>query len=178
VFALLAIVLPACGGASRAPVIDRPAETPPGVITGATSSEVRLSTETRVIEATVKAPVSSVWKGLIAAWASLDIPVAEARPTQGSLRSPRFRVPRFANRPLHEYFDCGFSISGQRADLWEVSAEFTSAIRQGESREETRVSTAIIASARPRDGSGTQPVPCASLGRLERLIVERIQANS
>jgi hypothetical protein len=159
-------------------VIQREPETPPVVMAGATSTTVRLSSESRAVESVIRVPVDSVWNRLGPLWRSLSIPVTQVERAALTYRSPRFRAPRLDGRPLREFFDCGFSMSGPRADLWDVYLEVTTAIRQGDGAQETRVATAIVGSARPRDGSGTQPVPCASLGSLERLIADRLKSGS
>jgi len=174
----LGVVLAACGSASRGPVIERAPEAPPSVMTGATSTTIRLSSENRAIETVIRVSVDSAWNRLGPVWRTLSIPVAQVDRASLTYRSPRFRAPRFAGRPLREFVDCGQSIAGARADLWDVYLEVTTAVRLAGTPNETRVSSAVVGSARPRDGSSTQPVPCASLGKLESVIAVQLQSGS
>jgi len=166
----------ACGPSSRAPVIERGAEPPPVIMTGRGSTDVRTNPEVRSVEGVVPVPLDTAWQRLPAAWDGLGIPIRQADPRSGTLRSDRFRArSNMAGAPMRDNVDCGYSMAGPRADLWDVYLEVTSALRPEGGPQNTRVSSAIIATARPRDGSGTQPVGCTSTGRLERLIAERVR---
>ena len=171
----LAVVL-ACGPSARAPVIQPGAEPPPVVLTGPGSTDVRTSPDVRAVEGVVPVPLDTAWMRLPAAWDALGIPVRQADPRGVTLRSDRFRArSNMGGAPMRENVDCGYSMAGPRADLWDVYLNVTSALRPEGGPDNTRISSVITASARPRDGSGTQPVTCTSTGRLERLIVERIR---
>jgi hypothetical protein len=171
-----ALTLAVACTSSRAPVIQQGAEPPPVVMTAPGSTDVRTNAEVRAIERVIPVPLDTAWVRLAAAWASLDIPVREANPRGGTLRSDRFRArSNMTGRPMRESVDCGYSVAGQRADLWDVYLEVTSAIRPEGGPANTRVSTVIVASARPRDGSGTPPVSCSSLGRIEGVIADRVR---
>ena len=170
-------VVAACGTGRPASVIDQATEPPPTILTSATSADVRLSADNRAIDGLVPAPADSTWKALVSAWETMKIPIRDASPATGTLRSPRFRVPgRIADKPIRDFFDCGVSAAGPRADLWDVHIEVTSAIRVVNPRQ-SRLSSAIIATARPRDGTGTNTVPCATWGLLEKMILQYVQSG-
>jgi hypothetical protein len=175
--AFVALLIAGCASAKPRPVLERGAEAPPGIITSNTGAEVRLESEARAIEGLVNAPMDSVFRRLSPVWQAFRIPIKQADPRTGTLKSDRFRAPAgMTSWPMHENFDCGYAAAGPRADLWDLYLDITTAMRA--TPEGTRVSTMITASARPRDGTGTQPVPCASMGKLERNIVQRLQAGA
>lgn len=175
---LATVTAAACGGSARAPVINQTAETPPGMITSGTSADVRLSADNRPVEQTIPVSPDTAWRNLTAVWRAFGFPVAQADPTRGMLRSDRFRARSQINRiPMREFMDCGYSAAGPRADLWDVYLEVTSAMRPA-GPVATRLSSVIVGSARPRDGTGTSPVPCTSTGKLERLIADQVSGGT
>ncbi len=169
----------ACASAPAQPVIKEAPQTPPAILSSGadngTGTEVRLSSDIRSIEGEILAPRDSVWSALPAMWQALGIPVASIDRARGTLRSGRFRAPHsLGGKSLRELVDCGYSVTGPRADIWEVSMEIMTVVQPANSAR-TRIATQIISDARPRDGTSTQGVSCGSLGELERTLAQRLQ---
>lgn len=85
------------------------------------------------------------------------------------------RIERIAGKHMSEYLDCGYSIGGPRADLYDV--RITAFTRLTEMDGGTHVETLVQASARPRGVSGN-PIACASRATLEPLIAGRLLTNA
>lgn len=88
----------------------------------------------------------------------------------------RGRMPaRLAGRRPSAYLQCGHSLAGSNADPYEIRLSVVTAVeREGES---SRVSTLVVATARPRGVSGN-PVPCTTTGELERAIAEALARSA
>ncbi len=168
-------VLFAVGCSAREPAAVRPAtDAPPAVVVAGGGVDVRINSSNRVIEDEIYAPVGEAWVALGAAWKDLDFPVAQADEAARTLRSRPFRAPRrIGGKRLVELFDCGYSIGGQRAELWEVTIEIVTALR-AVNPARTSVSTMVAAIARPREGTSTDPVPCQSKSELERILLRQL----
>ncbi len=173
---ILVVWLGACAS-PRTPAISDSPELPPRVMGGVGGTDVRISADREAVEGSVDAAADQVWRVLPLAWSDSRVKEGEPDATTRSLRSGLFRVPRrIAGKPLADFFDCGFTISGPRVNLWDVYIDVvTSAV--AESAVRTRVATIISVSAKPRDGSSTSAVLCTSKGELERIILGNVRSR-
>jgi hypothetical protein len=174
----LALAGTACASAAPDPVIDVSASPPPSVTGTGSGTEIRYDRETHIEEGAVLADFSKVWQALPRAFSDLRVPIGEVDPVAHTVRSGFFKAPgQMATKQLSDFLDCGHSLTGPRVRLWEVSMDVLAAVRSdGEGK--SRVATTITASARPRDGTSTSPVPCNSKGELERLILEQVRERT
>ena len=177
VTAALALVVVACGP-SRPPAISTAPQTPPGVTPSASGgAEIRLQRDVFVDEDVVDGPMLDVWKVLPKAWADAMVPVGETNTATKTLRSGTFRAPsKIVGKPLSDFLDCGYSISGPRVTMWDVRMDVTTAVL-ADSPTKTRVATVVNGTAKPRDGSSTAAVGCTSRGELERIILGNIRVK-
>jgi hypothetical protein len=72
--------------------------------------------------------------------------------------------------------DCGSTITGRRADLWQVTLQLLTVVRADGPTDST-IATRVTATARPVDGSSTDAVPCLSNGLLEKKIAEVVRVR-
>jgi hypothetical protein len=174
----LVMLASACASASRDPVIDVAASPPPTVTGTGSGTEIRYDRDTHVAEGPVLADLSVVWQALPKALADLRVPVGEVDPGAHTVHSGFFKAPRqMATKQLSDFLDCGYSLEGPRVRLWEVNMDVLSAVR-ADGQGKSRLATTITASARPRDGTSTSPVPCNTKGELEKLILEQVRERS
>jgi hypothetical protein len=167
-----------CGcSASQPPVVATATPGPATIHTGS-GIDVNLSAEARTVEETVFAPVAEAWPALLAAWEALDIPIDQQDARGYALRSRAYRMPRqMGGKRRSELLDCGTTMTGQRADAWDVTLEIMTGLRQ-ENPARTRVSTVVIAAARPREGTSNSPVSCQSKGELEKIIIRQLAEHT
>lgn len=169
---LMAAILAACSSGQQG--LRTPASPPPAVIESGTGAEVRLARDDRADETHVTASVDSVFARTRALYRALGLPVQAENRRDGIVESGNFRAPReLFDQPLARLLDCGQSLAGARVTLWNVTMQLTTGMRP-HPENGTLVATRITASARPRDGTSTPPVPCYSTGRLERELAGRI----
>ncbi|MGH7575811.1 MAG: hypothetical protein ACREM1_11895 [Longimicrobiales bacterium] len=171
---LLASSLAACGTASSsiAPGPELPAQVTPT----STGAHVRLNRNERVVGDVVALSPDAAWTAVLDFYRELGIPIEAHDPAGRVIASEAFRAPRrLLDRPLSDYLDCGTSLTGARVNTWSVSAQLMTQVES--TGEGTAVRSRLTATARPRDGSSTPPVPCSSLGVLEREVVRRVSES-
>lgn len=168
----------ACGSAQQPGVVESAPQPPAAVYVAGDGVDVRLSAAGRTIEDVVYAPAVEAWPALLQAFETLDIPIAEQDDRNYIVRSRGHRMARQVDgKRRSELLDCGSTMTGLRADSWDVTIEIVSALRQ-ENPARTRVATLITAVARPREGTSNSPVSCQSNGELERIIVRQLAEHT
>lgn len=125
-----------------------------------------------VLDSVVAAPRGRVWSVLPAVFDTLEIETPTVERAAYTIGNPGARVARIAgSRQLSRYLECGTGIRGPNADNYEVTLQLL--VRLGRAPEGTAVRTTLDAYARARD-SGGEPLHCASVGTLERLVLSLI----
>lgn len=126
-------------------------------------------------EVQIHAPPSSVMAALSEIYPDLGIPIGTLMTGAGQIGNRNYRVPghRLKTMQLSQVLDCGQeSVTGSRADVDDITLNVLSTVKPaGDSG--SIVSTYVTATARPF-GTSSDPVTCATSGRLERIISERV----
>jgi len=142
--------------------------------TGVHSVDIRNSAAS--LGADIPAPIDQVWAALPKVYDAIGL-------TQGGRTNPQDyayavankRIARIAGKPLDVYLDCGDSIDGPRANVYDVRVGIlTRLVRKNG---ETHVETLVQAVAKPRGVSGNSVI-CRSRGTLEPLIAESLAATA
>jgi hypothetical protein len=121
-------------------------------------------------------PPAKVYEATLKAFAALDVPVGNTAGNLGIIASERFtRFHVFAGEVLSRSFDCGEGPTGKFADSYRVEIAVVAYIepRAGGG---TRLGLASIASGRDPTGPYRYPKECASTGRLELRLLNRVKA--
>lgn len=172
---LMASALVACAPASSS--IAPGPEPPARIEATSTGVEVRLDADERVVGGVVPRSVDDAWDAVIAVYGQLGFPIEVRDRNRRAIATELFRAPRrILDRRLRSYMDCGQSLTGPRVDMWRVSARLMTELEP--TSDGTAVRSRLTASARPRDGSSTSPVPCTSSGELEREILQWVRDGS
>lgn len=172
--AIAVIVTSGCGSTPEA-IQSAPGPTP-GVTGGSTGAQVNLSHEAQVNEVVIEAPVADTWRVLPQAWEDAMVPVASVDNARRTLQSGVYRAPReIVGKPLSDFFDCGYTMSGPRVTLWQVSIDVAGVVLPD--GEGSRIATRVTATARPRDGTSTNAVNCSSRGEIERIIAGNVRVR-
>ena len=124
-------------------------------------------------------PVERVAEAVPEVYRQLGLPVERSRRGAYTFTTPNLRIEGrlYETERNSEYFSCGTSMAGERADLYEL--EFALVVRlvpvEGGG---TRAQSFLGARARDRY-AGTDPVACRGTGRLEEdaLTILRRQAG-
>jgi hypothetical protein len=107
----------------------------------------------------------------------LKVPVALRDSIRGIIGNLRLRQSgAFAGDRPSNYLNCGTGATGENADEFRLTiavAVFVDSIGVSQSR----LGAALLASAEDVTGHSKEPVRCASNGRLETVIVERVRAR-
>ena len=173
----VAIILTASACSAGTSGIQTAAGPRPGVQPTGSGAQINLARDSYVDEGTVPGSVADVWRVLPMAWGDALVPVNSANTAQRTLQSGYFKAPsRIVGKSLSDFLDCGYSISGPRVTLWEVTLDVQSAVLP-DSAGLSRVATMVNASAKPRDGSNTGSVSCTSRGELERIILGNVKVR-
>lgn len=168
----LVLVVSACAGAGGGPSTDRSA----GVLE-------RFSGGQRVEGAThsvaLGAPVAQVAEALPGVYRELGLPVQQVRdtpPITFTTSDLRIQGRLYEGERNSAYLDCGTSMSGPRADTYELQIAVATQLRAAEGGG-TVAETFVDGRARDRYAN-TDPVPCHGTGRLEAQIAELLRQRS
>lgn len=178
ILAALATVLPlvACAPGSGADSESTPRQRDEVVVDpqGGFTDVLRIENESLVTSRVIDASVDRVWNALGEVYEELEIPVGELDRSRGLMGNAGFLVRRIAGERMARYVDCGHGVSGPKANEYAVRVALFTTVRAHERG--TELVTDVDATARPRDVSGST-IHCTSQGRLEALIVRRLEAR-
>lgn len=176
---LLAIGLAGCAHASPQ------SGAPTGEAAGATKQQTALFSDAAVATVYKEAAVASemryeksaaeVIAAVRQAYAFFEVPLALT--DANALRygnADFFRSRNFAGKPMVQLLQCGTSMTGQNAATFRIYMSLvTSVLPEGAGR--TKASVLFTATARDiAESASNYRVPCASSGRMEQLLLERI----
>lgn len=136
-----------------------------------------IGSDAAAVEHLVPGTVAEVVHDLVGAYEAAGIPVTSVEPKEGNVAAVNFQAPgRLGKQPIASYVDCGIDHLGRaRASTYDVMITMMSTA-QPATQGDVRVSTAMIATARPRGVSGNR-IDCASTRALEQrvgmLVAER-----
>jgi len=168
VFAVLAVV--GCARNQPSGIDVTPA--PTRIVTG-TGGTVTLQTmaTSEVHSAVVQAPLERVWDALPSVYEALQVPVTTFVSRDHVIGNPSAKVRRkLGGEPMQRYLECGTGSGAQNAETYFITLAMHTRFRADPSGG-TMVSTTVDATAVPPAFNSTDPVRCASTGRLERRVV-------
>lgn len=117
------------------------------------------------------------WSALVQTYAGFGIPLQGADPVGRMIATNYVRAhSTFAGERLSRWLDCGSSITGDIATMYEVTLRFGTLIDTsvtGRSILRTAVGATAIA-----PGSGTTPVNCNTRGALEKRIASLVLSKT
>jgi hypothetical protein len=145
---------------------------------GSFNMSMQLNRSDAVFRDTVALPAARAWTELPAVYRELGLPVNELVSADRRIAVVAHQPRRIDGQPPSRFLDCGRGLTaGEYADAYQVylSVE-TRLVAAPSDPSSATVQSKLSANARPRAVSGN-PVPCFSLGRLERRITELLQAR-
>jgi hypothetical protein len=170
---VLALLGCASGGSGAAPP-DRV------VLVDRTNGRVYRTTNDNVsaVEQEVPGTIEGVVQALVGSYEELGVTVNTVQPKDGRVAAESFAAPsRLGGKPVTAYVNCGIDHTGRaRAATYAVTLNSSSRV-QPASTGQVRVSTVLMATARPRAVSG-DPIACESTGELEKRINVLVAARS
>jgi hypothetical protein len=162
---------------TRPEALPSPSQQPASITETGTGAEIRLANSRPAVEMRIGADARSVWSAAAAVYEAMNITVEAADPRGLAIQSKQVRARRrFANEQMSALMDCGSTITGRRADLWQVTLQLLTVVRADGPTDST-IATRVTATARPVDGSSTDAVPCLSNGLLEKKIAEVVRVR-
>ena len=121
------------------------------------------------------APAASrppLWAVLGTVYERLQIPVTLSNPPRWEFGNPRFLARRIEGARLSNHFDCGRTLTGQRADEYAVTLSVVTRLTDAPG-DSTAVVTTVDGSAKARATSGNA-LHCASKGTLEMRVAQLV----
>jgi hypothetical protein len=139
---------------------------------------MQLNRSDAVFRDTLALDAERAWLELPAVYRILGLPVHELVRAERRIAVNAFEPRRIEGERPSRFLDCGRGpTGGEYADGYQVHLWIESRLVAAASDPaRVTVQSKLTANARPRAVSGN-PVPCSSLGRLERRIAELLQAQ-
>lgn len=118
----------------------------------------------------------TVWVAVQKVYADLEIPIATANPASRQIGNNSFyRTRQFAGEQMATLVDCGSGMTGPKAASYRIyMSVLTDVLPDGKGG--TRVQTTFVSTGQDMSGSSSDRIPCASSGRLEGKILDRVKA--
>lgn len=138
------------------------------------TAEASIRRDQHVAIADLPASRTDVWPLVLEAWkdSGLPDPVVDDRGYRVAVTNTTVQR-RIGRRPISSYLSCGSSISGPNADSHRIRLTAQALVeRAGDARSVLHIR--IEATAHTTEGASAAPIPCATLGTLENLIVTRV----
>ncbi|HEX5438173.1 MAG TPA: hypothetical protein VFW98_13535 [Gemmatimonadaceae bacterium] len=161
--------LPSAGGRTHAMV--------PTATTGpAQTEDIVLHDEPGIVAEAISAPLDSAWAQLRATYSDLNMPTNAMDAASHTIGTgPTVAHGSFAGAHLSALIDCGYSMNGNKADLYTVRLNVRTQVVPNAGGG-TIVKTLIEATAHD-EGSSTDPVACSTTGRLGQRIAKTLAAR-
>ena len=116
-----------------------------------------------------------VYSAVLDAYRELEIPTGNTDGKVGIIGSERFEKSRYlAGAPMSMSFSCGESATGPNADNHRLTIAIVTWVTAG-ANGGTTLAVAAAASAQDPGGASRATRPCASTGRIELKIKERVE---
>jgi hypothetical protein len=139
---------------------------------GGGSINLRLTHDASASEDVVTLASGPAWAALMRAYTSLGIPITASEPSKRLLGSGFVRAHRkFGGQSLSQSLDCGSSITGDNADMYEVTLRLVSEIEPAGDNSIVRTQIAATATA---VGSSNSALHCTSKRTLEKKIARLV----
>jgi hypothetical protein len=139
---------------------------------GGGNINLRLTHDASASEDIVPLASGPAWAALMRAYATLGIPITASEPNKRLLGSGPVRAHRkFAGQSLSQSLDCGSSITGDNADMYEVTMRLVSQIEPAGDSSIVRTQIAATATA---VGSSNSALHCTSKRTLEKKIARLV----
>jgi hypothetical protein len=171
------VLLTAC---TTTPSPSRPGPVDESVLrtTGSFEMNLPLNRSDAVFTDTLRFDPARAWTELPAVYRALGLPVNESESARRRIAAIAFQPRRIDGERVSLFLDCGRGITaGENADSYQVHLSVeTRLVADPSDPARAMVQSTLNANARPRAISGN-PVPCDTRGRLERRIVETLQAR-
>jgi hypothetical protein len=131
---------------------------------------LRQSTTDEMAEMAFSAPIDRVWPALQLSYADLGIEPTVADRAKGLYGNGGFLMPRkILGHPIGEYFRCGYGMAGPLIDQGRLNATVLTTIT-ATAASVTTASTRVSALLIRNDGVSSDPLRCASTGKLEEAL--------
>ena len=139
---------------------------------GGGNINLRLTHDASGSEDLVTLASGPAWAALMRAYTTLGIPITASEPNKRLLGSGPTRAHRkFGGQSLSQSLDCGSSITGDNADMYEVTIRLVSEIEPAGDNSIVRTQIAATATA---VGSSNSALHCTSKRTLEKKIARLV----
>lgn len=167
------VLIAAC--ASSGTTVDDPGRQAAMIYQGSETPTI-YSDVPRAVAGTIAKPVAVTRTAVRQAFLDYSIPVTLDTPANGQLGNPNFYRSRdFMGRPMTELVSCGSGITGPNAATYRI---FMSLIVTAKADASGGTAVGVLFQATARDmvnGTANDRLVCASTGRIEQLLLERIR---
>ena len=174
----LTVLVAACaGGGGGTETTSRPLPTRGSVRVG-NAAAIEMYTEASRGARTVAMPMDTVWEVLPEVFEALEVPVTRRVPSLMEMGNLGYVARRVEGKRMNTFVDCGSNLSGQLANLYEITLSLVIRLKEDPAGNGTVVETVVDAWGEPRTTSGN-PIHCQSRETLERrvgeLVVEKLR---
>lgn len=117
----------------------------------------------------------AVWTAAKQAYASIEVPLSIENPSAHQLGNSNFYKARtMAGEPMTQFVDCGSGMTGPKAASYRIYMSLLTQIAS-DGKGGTIVQTTFVPMGQDVSQGSTDRIPCATTGRLEHLVLDRIK---
>jgi hypothetical protein len=126
---------------------------------------------------TIAAAPATVWLAVKKAYTDFDIPVTVENQASHEIGNNNFMKTRqMAGASMTSWINCGAGITGDKAAEYRIYASLITDVIS-DNKGGTTVRTMFTTTARDMSGGSSDRIVCASTGRLEQAIVDRVNTT-
>jgi len=128
----------------------------------------------RASSMTFAAPAATVWLATKKVYADLDVPLTVENLTTHQIGNQNFfKARQFAGESMTQLVDCGSGMTGPKAASYRIYMSLLTQV-DADAKGGTTVQTTFVPMGQDMSGGSSDRIPCGTTGRLEAIVLDRI----
>lgn len=169
----LLLALAACASAGGPPEASTPRQ---AAIFSSKETGLLLGELPRAVAAQIAAPPASVWAAVKKVYADFEIPLTVENPSAQQLGNPNFyKTRQLAGQSMVQFVDCGSGMTGPKSAYYRIYISLLTDVKT-DGKGGTMIQTTFLPQGQDFGGTSSEKIPCASTGRFEAYLLDRVRA--
>src|SRR5689334_16775969 len=147
----------------------------PVIYSGDKTTATIVGEKPRASVMSLTATPAAVWMAVKQTYASIEVPLSIENPSAHQLGNSNFYKARnFAGEPMTQFVDCGSGMTGPKAASYRIYMSLLTEVTS-DGNGGTVVQTTFVPMGQDVSQGSADRIPCATTGRLEHLVLDRIK---